>query len=46
MFWGCFIYNKKGPFYIWKAETAAQKKAAQAELDTKNAVIEAENREI
>jgi transposase len=46
MFWGCFTYDKKGPFHIWKAETAAQKKAAQAELDAKNAAIEAENREI
>jgi hypothetical protein len=31
MFWGCFSYDKKRPFHIWKAETAAQKKAAAAD---------------
>jgi hypothetical protein len=43
MFWGCFSYDKKGPFYIWKAETAAQKKAAEADLKAQNALIEAVN---
>jgi hypothetical protein len=44
MFWGCFTYNKKGPFYIWKAETAAQKKATEADLKAKNALIEESNK--
>ena len=44
MFWGCFSYNKKGPFYIWKAETAVQKKAADTDLKAQNALIEEENK--
>ena len=32
MFWGCFSYEKKGPFHIWKPETAAEKHAAQKKL--------------
>ena len=43
MFWGCFSYDKKGPFHIWKAETTAQKKAAEAELKAKNQANEAEH---
>lgn len=26
MFWGCFSYDQKGPCYIWKSETVAEKK--------------------
>jgi transposase len=44
MFWGCFSYDKKGPFHIWKAETAAQKKAAEADLKARNALIEEKNK--
>ena len=44
MFWGCFSYDKKGPCHIWKAETAAQKKAAQKELDKINNEKEAEHK--
>ena len=44
MFWGCFSYDKKGPCYIWKAETAAQKKAADTDLKARNALIEEENK--
>lgn len=29
MFWGCFTYDKKGPCYIWKKETAAEKELAR-----------------
>jgi hypothetical protein len=44
MFWGCFLYDKKGLFHIWKAETAAQKKASEVDLQAQNALIEAENK--
>jgi hypothetical protein len=44
MFWGYFSYDKKGPFYIWKAETAVQKKAAEADLKAKNALIKESNK--
>ena len=46
MFWGCFSYNKKGPFHIWKKETAAEKRAAAIDLEARNAEIEPQNREI
>lgn len=36
MFWGCFSWDKKGPCHIWKSETAAEKKAAQKEIDKIN----------
>lgn len=32
MFWGCFTYDKKGQYHIWKTETAAEKLEAQEEL--------------
>jgi hypothetical protein len=28
MFWGCFSYDKKGPYRIWQPETAAERKEA------------------
>ena len=40
MFWGCFSYEKKGPFHIWKPETAAEKRAAQGEIDKINEALE------
>jgi transposase len=46
MFWGCFTYDKKGPFHIWRAETAAQKKAAEADLEARNALIEENNKAV
>ena len=36
MFWGCFSYDKKGPFHIWKAESTKEKKAAKEELKLLN----------
>ena len=42
MFWGCFSYDKKGPFYIWKNETAAEKKEAQEFIDKWNSENEAQ----
>jgi hypothetical protein len=44
MFWGCFTYNKIGPCYIWKREIAAEKKAAQIEINKLNEVLELEIR--
>lgn len=44
MFWGCFSYDKKGPFHIWKAETTSQKKAAEADLKAQNMLIEEKNK--
>ena len=32
MFWGCFSYDKKGPYHIWKPETAAERKKADKEI--------------
>jgi hypothetical protein len=40
MFWGSFSYNKKGPCYIWKIETAAEKKTSIATLKAMNAALE------
>ena len=40
MFWGCFIYDRKGPFYIWKDETAAEMKESKAYIDAMNEVLE------
>ena len=37
MWWSCFSYYEKGPYYIWQAETAAEKKAATADLVARNA---------
>ncbi len=40
MFWDSFSYNKKGPFHIWLPETAQEKKAAAADLEEMNAILE------
>jgi hypothetical protein len=37
MWWSCFTYDEKGPYHIWEAETAAEKKAAIADLAVRNA---------
>ena len=44
IFWACFSYDKKGPCYCWKAETAAERKIATAELARLNADKEAEDK--
>ena len=36
MFWGCFLYNKKGPYHIWQLETAAERKKAKSLLTKLN----------
>jgi hypothetical protein len=40
MFWGCFLYDKKGPCYIWKSETVQEKRAAKKEIDKLNKEME------
>jgi hypothetical protein len=45
MFWGSFSYEKKGPYHIWKTETAAEQKAAKKDLQTLNDSMEKEARE-
>ena len=32
MFWGSFIYNRKGLMYIWKKEIPVEKKQVDADL--------------
>jgi hypothetical protein len=40
MFWGCFSYDKKGPYHIWRTETKKEKKEAQEAIDQWNRVNE------
>ena len=44
IFWGCFIYNKKGLYYIWKIETVKEKKVCIIELIKLNEAKEEENK--
>jgi hypothetical protein len=46
MFWGCFLYYEKGPCYIWKDKTAAEKRAATKDLEARNAAVEEMNRRV
>jgi hypothetical protein len=39
MFWGCFLYNKKGPCYIWETETLKEKKEADTWLAEQNKIL-------
>ena len=36
MFWGSFLYDKKGLYYIWRPETAQEKKTAEKKLAEMN----------
>ena len=36
MFQGCFLYNKKGPYYIQQLEIAVERKKAQAVINKLN----------
>ena len=45
MFWGSFLYNRKGLCYIWRPETVNEKKALKLELEMMNKAIEPELRE-
>jgi hypothetical protein len=46
MFWGAFSYYEKGPFHIWKDESAKEKKVAKVDLKARNALTEAAHKEI
>ena len=36
IWWSCFLYNKKGLYYIQEEETAAEKKACKADITARN----------
>jgi hypothetical protein len=40
MFWGCFTYDKKGPFHIWTPETKKEKEEAKKAVDKMNQELE------
>ena len=40
MFWGSFSYDKKGPCYVWKKKTAAEKRECEVELAAMNQRLE------
>lgn len=42
MWWSCFSYDEKGPYHIWVPETPAEKKAADTEIERRNAAAEPE----
>ena len=40
MFWGCYLYNKKGLCHIWKDETPAEKREADKWIAIQNELLE------
>ncbi|KAJ5723611.1 hypothetical protein N7488_001646 [Penicillium malachiteum] len=40
MFWGCFLYNFKGPCHCWKLETAREKKESIEMIEAWNSELE------
>jgi hypothetical protein len=40
IFWGVFSYDKKGPCYIWEAETTQEKRDRKDNLDRRNSLRE------
>jgi hypothetical protein len=36
MWWSCFSYDKKGPYYVWEEQTATEKKACLADIAARN----------
>ena len=40
MFWGCFLYDKKGPCYIWDNKTIPEKAESKKWLKEKNELLE------
>lgn len=40
MFWGCFSYEKKGPYHCWCPETAQEKQQATKTIDKLNEELE------
>lgn len=45
-FGGCFTYDAKGPYHIWRPELAQEKRKAQEEIDVWNKAREPECRRI
>jgi hypothetical protein len=44
MWWSCFSWDRKGPYHIWKKETAKEKKAAQQAINARNALHEPDDK--
>lgn len=40
MFWGCFTYDRKGPFHCWSPETPRQKREADRIIEDMNKELE------
>ena len=40
MFWGCFNYDYKGPWYCWKEEITQENKVANQALEKINEELE------
>ena len=45
MFWGCFIYNFKGPCYIWKPQTKKEFDKSKSIIKIWNQALEPEAHE-
>ncbi|EOA86837.1 uncharacterized protein SETTUDRAFT_87293 [Exserohilum turcica Et28A] len=45
MFWGCFLYDKKGPCHIYQLETKAEREDAARRIEQLNAELEPLQRE-
>ena len=37
MWWSCFLYDEKGPYYIWEKQTAKEKQECEEDLNARNA---------
>jgi Transposase/DDE superfamily endonuclease len=44
MFWGCFSWDKKGPYHIWEPEIAQERIEAEKEIQQMNNQREEQNR--
>lgn len=44
MFWACFAYDHKGPYYCWPKESAAMKKKYEQIMETYNEAHEMEDK--
>lgn len=40
MFWGCFTYEKKGPYHYWTPEIKQEKEQAIKHIDKLNMELE------
>jgi hypothetical protein len=45
MFWGSFLYDKKGLCHVWGKEIAQQKRERKADLDARNSLNEKANKQ-